>query len=183
MCYHTFIIKKKIKTTSTRCCWRCELTDSHYIILIIHCFNVYIKWKLIQAQKTFNSELSWISKYVCVLSCFSYVWLFATLWAVAHQALLSIKFSRQESWTELPFPSPGDFPDPGIKPMSLISPALQVGSLPGKVVPPGKKWNTLQSINEGSSLFSIIKELIESEFGARMGTGYLEKAKLWKNLK
>ena len=55
--------------------------------------------------------------------------------------------------------------------MSLTSPALQVGSLSGKVVPPGKKCNTLQSINEGSSLFSIVKELIESEFGTRMGAG------------
>ena len=51
--------------------------------------------------------------------------------------------------------------------MSLTSPALWVDSLP--VMPPGKKCNTLQSINEGSSLFSIIKELIESEFGTRIG--------------
>ena len=52
--------------------------------------------------------------------------------------------------------------------MSLTSPALWVDSLP--VMPPGKKCNTLQNINEGSSLFSIIKELIESEFGTRIGT-------------
>ena len=49
---------------------------------------------------------------------------FATLWAVAPQALLSMRFSRQENWSGLPSPPPGDVPNPGIKPMSLTSPAL-----------------------------------------------------------
>ena len=53
--------------------------------------------------------------------------LFATLWTVAHQAPLSMKFSRQEYWSGLPFPPPGDLPDPGIEPASLISPALAGG--------------------------------------------------------
>ena len=44
----------------------------------------------------------------CVLSCFSHVWLFVILWTVAHQASLSMEFSRQEYWSGLPFPSPGD---------------------------------------------------------------------------
>ena len=52
---------------------------------------------------------------------------FATPWTVARQAPLSMGFSRQEYWSELPFPSQGDLPDPGIKP---TSPALQVDSLP-----------------------------------------------------
>ena len=43
-----------------------------------------------------------------------------TLWIVAHQTPLSIKFPRQEYWTGLPFPSPGDLLDPGIKPASLV---------------------------------------------------------------
>jgi len=46
---------------------------------------------------------------------------FVTPWTLAHQAPLSMEFSRQEYWSELPFPSPGDLPDPGIK---LASPAL-----------------------------------------------------------
>ena len=62
-----------------------------------------------------------------MLSNFSCVPLFATLWTLAHQAPLSIVFSRQEYWGGLPFPSPGDLPDPGIKPMSLKSPALASG--------------------------------------------------------
>ena len=55
------------------------------------------------------------------------VQLFATPWTVAHQAPLSMGFSRQEYWSRLPFSSPGDLPDPGIEPMSLESPALVVG--------------------------------------------------------
>ena len=50
-----------------------------------------------------------------------------TPWTGAHQAPLSIRFSRQEYWSGLPFPSPGDLPDPGIKPRT---PALQADSLP-----------------------------------------------------
>ena len=49
-----------------------------------------------------------------------------TLWTVAHQAPLSMGFSRQEYWSELPFLLPGDLPYPGIKPESLTSPALEV---------------------------------------------------------
>ena len=52
---------------------------------------------------------------------------FATLWMVDCQAPLSMKFSRQESWSSLPFPPPGDLPDPGTEPVSLMSPALTSG--------------------------------------------------------
>ena len=47
----------------------------------------------------------------CVLSCFSHVPLFVTLWTVARQAPLSMGFSRQEHWSGLPRPPPGDLPD------------------------------------------------------------------------
>ena len=53
----------------------------------------------------------------------------ATQWTVAHQAPLSMGFSRQGYWSGLPFPSPGDLPDPGIK---LRSPALQADTLPSE---------------------------------------------------
>ena len=56
----------------------------------------------------------------------SHVQLFATPWTVAHQASLSMGFSRQEYWSGLPFPSPGDLPDPETKPRS---PALQADTL------------------------------------------------------
>ena len=61
---------------------------------------------------------------VHVLRNFSHVQLCATLWTVAHQAPLSMGFSRQEYWRGLPCPPPGDLPDPGIEPTSLMSYAL-----------------------------------------------------------
>ena len=63
---------------------------------------------------------------VCVrlLSDFSHVWFFETPWTVAHQARLSMWFSRKEYWSGLPWPSPEDHPNPGIEPMSLMSPSL-----------------------------------------------------------
>ena len=63
----------------------------------------------------------------------SRVRLFVTSWTVANQAPLSIGFSRQECWSGLPFPSPGDLPDPGNEPGS---PTLQADALPSE--PPGK---------------------------------------------
>ena len=58
-------------------------------------------------------------------SCFSWVQLFATLWTVAHQAPLSMEFSREEYWSGLPLPSPGDLSDlPGIE---LEAPAFSEG--------------------------------------------------------
>ena len=63
----------------------------------------------------------------------SHVQLFVTPWTVAYQASPSMEFSRQEYWNGLPFPSPGDLPDPGIE---LRSPALQADALPSE--PPGK---------------------------------------------
>ena len=54
----------------------------------------------------------------------NHVQLFATPWTVALQAPLSMQFSRQEYWSGLPFPPPGDLPNPGIKPVSPTSPAV-----------------------------------------------------------
>ena len=73
---------------------------------------------------------------MAVLACswvLSLVELLVILWTVAHQAPLSMGFSRQENWSGLPCPPPGDLPDPGIEPASL---ALQEDSLPTE--PPGK---------------------------------------------
>ena len=65
-----------------------------------------------------------ISLYRCMLSHFSRVQLFATLWTVAHQVPLSVGFSRQEYWSGLLCPPLKDLPYPGIEPLSLTSPAL-----------------------------------------------------------
>ena len=50
-----------------------------------------------------------------------------SLWTLAHQGPLSMRLSRQEYWSGLPYPPPGDLPDPGVEPMSLMSPALAGG--------------------------------------------------------
>ena len=76
---------------------------------------------LYHALKGADSEpLIWIK--VCY--SLSPVRLFATPWTAACQASLSMEFSRQEYWNGLPFPSPGDLPDLGIEPISLVSPVL-----------------------------------------------------------
>ena len=67
---------------------------------------------------------------VCMLSRISHVLLIATLWTVAHQASLSVGFSRQEYCSGLLVPSPEDLPDPRMEPLSHASPTFQVGSLP-----------------------------------------------------
>ena len=66
----------------------------------------------------------------CMLSHFSRVQLFVTLWTVAHQASLSVGFSRQQYWNGLSCLPPGDLPDPGTELASPVSPALQAESLP-----------------------------------------------------
>ena len=73
----------------------------------------------------------------CVLSRFSHVQLFVTPWTIAHQAPLSMGFSRQEYWSGLPCPPPGHLSNPGIE---HRFPTLQVDSLPSE--PPVKPKNT-----------------------------------------
>ena len=78
-----------------------------------------------------------MSLYTRMLSCFSHA-CSVTLWTVARQALLSMGLYRQEYWSRLPCPPPGDLPDPGIEPASLSSNLLwQAAFLP--LIPPGKQ--------------------------------------------
>ena len=76
---------------------------------------------------------------VCVCVLVIQLWFFVTAWTVAHQAPLSMEFSRQQHWSGLPLSSPGDLPNPGIKPRS---PALQADSLPSE--PPRKPLHTIE---------------------------------------
>ena len=66
----------------------------------------------------------------------SYVQLFESSWTIAHQAPLSMEFSRQEYWSGLSFPPPGDLPNPGTEPVSPASSTLAAGF--STTVPPGK---------------------------------------------
>ena len=94
----------------------------------------------------------------------SRVQLFVTPWTVAYEAPPSMGFSRQEYWSGLPFPSPGDLPNPEIKPRF---PALQAGTLPSK--PPGKnscnstRTKTQSDFKNGQrTLFGVLlKEYIQ----------------------
>ena len=86
----------------------------------------------------------------------SRVRLSATLWTVAHWASMSMGFSRQEYWSGLPFPPPGDLPDPGIKP---LFPALEGRFF--TTVPPGKLVNLVDG--DKDSLLDQL-DLYSSEF-------------------
>ena len=87
-----------------------------------------------------------------VLSHFRHVQLFATLWTVACQALLSMGFSRQEYWRGLPFPPPF-LPDSGIEPKSPVSPALAGRFF--TTVPPGKPLKH-RTTRKSLKVFSIV---------------------------
>ena len=92
------------------------------------------------------SEVKWTE-----VKSLSHVRLFATPWTVAYQAPPSMGFSRQEYWGGLPFPSPGDLPNPGIEPGS---PALQTDTLLSE--PPGKpnQFSSVQSLSRVWCLWS-----------------------------
>ena len=101
----------------------------NYLIL---CCPLLLLPSIFSSIRVFSNG-SWSCKDAFVVSHFSCVWLFVTLWTVAHQALLFMGFSRQEYWSRLLCPPPGDLPNLGIK---LRSHTLQADSLPSK--PPGK---------------------------------------------
>ena len=91
-----------------------------------------------------KSQLSEVTKIIHEQKCWSLscVQLLVTQWTAARQAPLSMGFPRQEYWSGLPFPSPGDPPDPGIEPRSL---ALQMSSLPSE--PPRKSYEQKEKFN------------------------------------
>ena len=89
------------------CLQQCQSQSYFHITATINIFTKYI--------------------YACVLSLFSRDQLSVMLWTIAHQALLSMGFSRKDYWSGLPCPPPGDLPNLGIKPASLMSPALAGG--------------------------------------------------------
>ena len=80
---------------------------------------------------------------MCCAQWLSHVQLFATPWTVAHQPPPSMRFSRQEYWSGLPFPSPGDLPDPGIE---HRSPTLQADALTSE--PPGQPQMNAEPIKQ-----------------------------------
>ena len=115
---------------------------------------------------------------VCVLSC---VRLFAAPWTVVHQAPLSTEFFRREYWSRLPFPTPGDLPNPGTESMSLMSPALA-----------GRFFTTRSVMPKSQNLPVTTRELISaaearefllpsSSWGSHryQRSGYREEPRVW----
>ena len=87
-------------------------------------------WILNTDYRVYSAPVFLLSRLLlltCMLSCFSHVQVFVTLWTVAHQVPLSMGFSRQEYWSRLLCPPSRDLPDPRIESMFLISPALAGG--------------------------------------------------------
>ena len=103
--------------------------------------------------------------YACMLTCFSGLWLFRTLWTAACQTPLSVGLSRQEYWSGVPFPSPGDLPNPGMEPASLISPmgcSVQFSSVAQSCLTP---CDPVDCSPPGSSVHGILQARI-LEWGA-----------------
>ena len=94
-----------------------------------------------------------------MLSCFSGIRIFTTLWTIAHQAPQSMGCSRQEYWSGLPFPFPGNLLDPRIELKSPMSPALQVDSL---LLSHQQAFSLLQPAHSVPSLSSKLTEFCPS---------------------
>jgi len=109
-------LEEGMATHSSNLAWRILWTEEPGRLQPIRLQRVRHNWK---TKHTHWSEVKSVSR----------VQLFATPWTVTYQALRSVGFSRQEYWSGLPFPSPGDLPNPGIEPGS---PALQADTLPSE---------------------------------------------------
>ena len=106
----------------------------------------------------------------CVCTSLSHIWFFETPWTTAHQASLSLEFSRQDYWSGWPFPPPGDLPNSGIEPTSA---SLQADSLLSEGERTLMKWPHCES-DVGGSLVSEAESTIlgqETEQKASVQTG------------
>ena len=110
------------KVLSSAAFW--EDTKSNWQSIQFYLLSIAGSFSVISLLWYRFSLVSYHSLHTCMLSCFSHVWFFATLWTVAHQAPLSMGVSKQEYWSRLPFPLPGDLPSPGTELASCMSPAL-----------------------------------------------------------
>ena len=86
--------------------------------------HVSYPWGILFMKPTPKQDRVFFTERACMLRCFSRVRLLATLWTIARRLLCPWEFSKQEYWSGLPCPPPGDLPDLGLEPVSLTSPAL-----------------------------------------------------------
>ena len=100
----------------------------HNPVILIKNIHYFYFMKVMPMGQCNDPHQNYLMKSSCVhAKSLSHVWLFMASWTVARQPPLSMGFSRQESWSGLPCPPPGDLPDPGIETISLTSPALAGG--------------------------------------------------------
>ena len=144
---HNLTTKKQQQQTCIFCSCRYfdVLSFSELFIFLVSCVNSWVShtklWDGYQICLVTSLRADLISVWVCVRARTVMSWLFATPWTVAHQAPLSMGFSRQEYWSGLPLPSPGALPNPGVEPVSLVSPVL--AGLFFTTAPPGKPLNSV----------------------------------------
>ena len=120
---------------------------------------------------------------VCVLSHFCCVRLFATPWTRSRQAPPSMGFSRQEYWSGLPFPAPGDLPNPGMAAVSPVSPALAAGSLPLSqlgILLSEDRWPVISRSVFNSNFHDFTRTNLKTG-SAKAGAGFLGRVSLHTN--
>ena len=111
--------------------WYVTMEHACFLWHIFCIAEICVAMNLLHKHCSYYTVIGWgnTNCYVCVISPFSHVQLFVTLWTIACQSPLSMGFSEQEYWSGLPFPFPEDLPYSGMKPDSLMSPALEGGFL------------------------------------------------------
>ena len=122
-------------------------------------------------QSSTSGCLSKISYNLCACA------LFVTPWTVARQAPLSMGFSRQEYWSGLPCPPPGDLPNPGMEPTSLVSPALAGGFF--TTAPPQKPTVTILSVKPMTLVSVTLKPNTNDLFHSPLSESSVACATLW----
>ena len=160
--YHMTKLYLNIKSITSFNFWNSSLLTISQI-----CY-MFIPWAYISYISSWTLSIcraEFLSLHFCMctnpslVKLLSRVWLFATLWTVAHQAPPSIECSRQEYWSGLPFPSPGDLPNPGIEPGS---PALWADTSLSE--PPGNPSLGMPNFSSSFHLFVSTKNCSESKF-------------------
>ena len=126
--------------------WDIKSACLHFFI----CISLYQAVFMIPLSHLWVFGVNDILNIVCVPS---HIWFFATPWTIACYASLSIEFSRQEYWFGLPFLTPGDLSQPGIEPMSPMSPALAARFYTTE--PPEKPWYTHHTVPNIVALISL----------------------------
>ena len=131
--FHFHALEKEMATHSSVVAWRIPGTGEPGGLPSMGSHRVRHDWSDLAAAAAGNLYILCPHRMhtcMCVLSSFSHVQLFVTLWTVDRQAPLSMGFCRQEYWSGLPCPPPGNLPNIGIEPAYPVSPSLQVDSLP-----------------------------------------------------